>query len=103
MAIRIQGRGRRRRAMESAGGPSKTLGKTKVSHMVAAGKTVVCSGPIWATSNILRLSENLQRPLVKQGFEHENQVARKKQACGRQRLTMESAGAPSKTIGKTRF
>jgi len=57
-------------------GTLKNLGKTKVSHMGAAGKTVVCSGPIWATSEILRLNENLQKPLVKQGFEHEHQVAR---------------------------
>ena len=48
--------------------PSKTLGKTKVSCRSAAGNGVACWGPIWATWEILRKIENLEKPLVKQRF-----------------------------------
>ena len=47
--------------------------------MAAQAETVICNGAICATWEILRLDENLQKPLVKQGFEHEHQMARKKQ------------------------
>ena len=69
-----QTRGRRRRTMESPGAPSKNLGKTRFSHMVAQAETVICIGCICATSKILRFNENLQKPLVEQGFEHEHQI-----------------------------
>ena len=62
-----------------------------------------CLGAIYATCRILRFSENLQKALVKQGFEHLHQVARKKQTRGRRRPNTKSPGAPSKTLGKTWF
>ena len=79
-------------------------GKTKVSHWGAAGKGVACWGPMWATSKILRLFDNLQKPLVKRRFGAEaSKWPGRKQARGRRRCAMETAGGPSKALGKQRF
>ena len=90
-------------------GTLENLGKTNVFHMGAAGKTVVCSGSIWATSKILRLSENIQKPLVKHGFGQEYQVARRKTYRSSSRTAYRQTSPATcqilriymKTIGKT--
>ena len=57
----------------------KNLGETRFRHMVAQAETVICIGSIFVTCEILWFSENLQKPLVKQGFEQEHQMAEKRQ------------------------
>ena len=77
--------------------------------MAAQAETVICNGAICATWEILRLDENLQKPLVKQGFEHEHQMARKKTARSSNRAACHQAHPSTcqllpiymKTIGKT--
>ena len=46
----------------------RNLGETRFRHMVAQAETVICTGSIFVTCEILRFSENLQKPLVKTRF-----------------------------------
>ena len=62
MARKKQTLGRQRVTIESPGRPFKNLGKTKVSHLGTAGKQWFARGGSWATSKILRLGKNLQKP-----------------------------------------